>query len=129
MTKIDKKILESGQIFAPQFAENGLIPAIVTDAGDGHVLMLGYMNEAALQKTLSLGKVTFYSRSRQSLWTKGETSGHFLSVEEILVDCDQDALLIKSVAKGPTCHTNRRSCFYRRVEGDAALTFVENDDC
>ena len=96
----------------------GLIPVVVQDALSGKVLMLGYMNEEALAKTQESGRVTFFSRSRQRLWTKGESSGHFLHLVEMRIDCDQDALLVIARPDGPTCHTGVRSCFYRRVEGD-----------
>lgn len=90
---------------------DGLIPAIIQDAQTQQVLMLGYMNEEALEKTQKEGKVTFYSRSKQRLWTKGETSNHFLIVKEILEDCDKDTILIKATPQGPTCHTGTTSCF------------------
>jgi phosphoribosyl-ATP pyrophosphohydrolase/phosphoribosyl-AMP cyclohydrolase len=90
---------------------NGLIPAIIQDKITEKVLMLGYMNEQALEKTRSSKKVTFYSRSRQKLWTKGETSGNFLLVDEIHFDCDHDALLIKAKPTGPVCHTGKDTCF------------------
>ena len=89
----------------------GLVPAIVQDAFDGRVLMLGYMNPAALEKTLADGKVTFYSRSRECLWTKGETSGNFLVLKSIALDCDQDCLLVQAAPDGPTCHLGTDSCF------------------
>ncbi|NMB05269.1 MAG: bifunctional phosphoribosyl-AMP cyclohydrolase/phosphoribosyl-ATP diphosphatase HisIE [Bacteroidales bacterium] len=89
----------------------GLVPVIIQHAGTLQVLMLGYMNEEALEKTKSEGKVTFYSRSKQRLWTKGESSGNYLIVEEILTDCDDDTLLIKAYPVGPTCHTGSTSCF------------------
>ncbi len=89
----------------------GLIPAIVQDAGDGTILMLGYMNREALDRTLASGRVTFYSRSRNRLWEKGETSGHTLALRSITADCDGDALLVHAVPAGPTCHTGSRSCF------------------
>lgn len=96
--------------------QDGLIPAIVQDPRTGKVLMLGYMNAAAFEKTIQTGYVTFFSRSRQALWTKGETSGHRLSVREIRVDCDQDALLIEAELSGSgCCHQGYESCFYRRV--------------
>ncbi len=96
----------------PDFAKmKGMIPAIVQDAASGQVLMLGYMNEDALNKTRETGLVTFYSRSRQTLWTKGETSGHHLKLESIATDCDSDALLVTATAVGPTCHLGVRSCF------------------
>jgi phosphoribosyl-AMP cyclohydrolase / phosphoribosyl-ATP pyrophosphohydrolase len=90
---------------------NGLVPAIVQDARTNKVLMLGFMNEEAYQKTLLDKRVTFYSRSKQRLWTKGETSGNFLELVDILLDCDQDTLLIKAYPKGPACHTGADTCF------------------
>ncbi|MEN6588285.1 MAG: bifunctional phosphoribosyl-AMP cyclohydrolase/phosphoribosyl-ATP diphosphatase HisIE [Proteiniphilum sp.] len=89
----------------------GLVPVVIQHASTLQVLMLGYMNEEALEKTRAEGKVTFFSRSKQRLWTKGETSGNFLMVEEIQVDCDKDTLLIKAYPQGPTCHTGSTSCF------------------
>jgi phosphoribosyl-ATP pyrophosphohydrolase/phosphoribosyl-AMP cyclohydrolase len=89
----------------------GLVPAIVQDALTMQVLMLGYMNQEALDKTIAEGKVTFFSRSKQRLWTKGEESGHFLFVDEILTDCDNDTILVKAFPQGPTCHTGSYSCF------------------
>ncbi|MGM9960542.1 MAG: phosphoribosyl-AMP cyclohydrolase [Allobaculum sp.] len=96
----------------------GLIPAIVQDVHDGTVLMLAYMNEESLEKTLKTGKATFWSRSRNELWTKGETSGNYQLVKEIRKDCDEDTLLIKVESVGPACHTGNRSCFYRLLEED-----------
>ncbi|NGF57882.1 bifunctional phosphoribosyl-AMP cyclohydrolase/phosphoribosyl-ATP diphosphatase HisIE [Parapedobacter sp. SGR-10] len=90
---------------------DGLVPVIIQDAQTLEVLMLGYMNEAAWQKTQSEGKVTFYSRSKNRLWTKGEESGNFLHVESCHIDCDQDTILILARPEGPTCHTGSRSCF------------------
>lgn len=89
----------------------GLVPVIIQNSSTLQVLMLGYMNEEALKKTQTEGKVTFFSRSQNRLWTKGETSGNFLVVSEILEDCDHDTLLIKAVPQGPTCHTGSTSCF------------------
>lgn len=91
--------------------QNGLIPAIIQDAETLQVLMLGYMNSEALALTLESGRVTFFSRSKNRLWTKGESSGHFLSVVSIQTDCDSDSLLIMATPNGPTCHLNRQSCF------------------
>lgn len=100
--------------------QDGLIPAIIQDPRNGKVLMLGYMNDAAYQKTLETGYVTFFSRSRQKLWTKGEESGHRLAVREVRVDCDQDALLIEADLSGPgCCHEGYESCFYRKVTPQA----------
>lgn len=90
---------------------NGLIPAIVQDIEDNTILMLGYMNLESIRRTIASKKVTFWSRSRKTFWTKGETSGHFLHFEKLYTDCDSDALLIKAKPAGPTCHTNKRSCF------------------
>lgn len=91
--------------------QDGLVPAIVQDACNGRVLMLGYMNREALAATQSSSLVTFYSRSKQRLWTKGESSGHFLQVISIISDCDNDSLLIQALPQGPTCHLQRASCF------------------
>ena len=90
---------------------NGLLPAVIQDATTGKVLMLGYMNTEALEKTAKEGKVTFWSRSKERLWTKGETSNNFLLVEEIRIDCDQDTILVKATPEGPTCHTGADTCF------------------
>ncbi len=96
---------------------NGLVAAVVQDAASGRVLMVGYMNQAAFEKTVATGAVTFFSRSRNQLWTKGETSGNRLLVREISTDCDQDAVLIRAEALGPgVCHNGYQSCFYRRLE-------------
>ena len=98
---------------------DGLPPAVVQHARTGRVLMLGYMNETALRETLSGGRVVFYSRSRQSLWTKGETSGHFLDVVDVSTDCDSDALLVLADPLGPTCHKGTESCFADALPSDA----------
>lgn len=90
---------------------DGLVPAVVQHAQDGRVLMVGFMNEKALQQTQKSGQVTFFSRSKQRLWTKGETSGHYLTLEDIKVDCDEDTLLIKAMPNGPVCHTGNPTCF------------------
>ena len=110
---------------------DGLIPAIIQDAETYQVLMLGYMNEQALKKTLDEGKVTFYSRSKQRLWTKGETSGNYLNLVDIQQDCDDDTLLILADPAGPTCHTGHTSCFFQKefkpASGDLSfLTELEN---
>ena len=107
---------EQGARFAPKFDAAGLLTAVVTDAATGAVLVVAHMNREALDATLTSGQVHFWSRSRGQLWLKGETSGHFLDVVEVLVDCDQDALVIRARPAGPTCHTGAASCFYRRVE-------------
>jgi phosphoribosyl-AMP cyclohydrolase len=97
---------------------NGVLPAVIQDATSGRVLMVGFMNEEAFQRTVETGHVTFFSRSRNKLWTKGETSGHRLVVREIATDCDQDTLLVRVDALGPgVCHHGYQSCFYRRWAG------------
>ena len=101
-----------------KYNQDGLIPAIVTDAADGAVLMLGYMNAESLGITLEQKKVCFFSRSRQKLWLKGETSGNFLNVVSIKTDCDADTLLITAKPDGPTCHTGARSCFFEDIFED-----------
>ena len=98
-----------------KFKEMGLIPAVAQDAKTGEVLMLAYMNEEALNRTLSSGKVWFYSRSRKELWNKGATSGSILTVRSIYVDCDEDAIVVKVDAAGPVCHTGNRSCFFQEL--------------
>ena len=98
----------------PDF-DKGLIPVVLQDVRNKQVLMLGYMNETAYQKTLTEGIVTFYSRSKERLWTKGETSGHTQIVKHIHLDCDQDTLLIEVLPNGPTCHTGNQSCFNTSV--------------
>ena len=111
----DKKELEEGTAFTPKFDAHGLITAVVTDARDGMLLMVAHMNAEALALTLETGIAHYWSRSRKTLWKKGETSGNFQNVEEIRTDCDQDALWLKVNVAGDdlTCHTGRRSCFYR----------------
>lgn len=113
----DKASLEEGDIFSPRFDRDGLVTAIVTDAGDGTLLMVGHMNAEALRLTLETGIAHFWSRSRSTLWKKGETSGNMLHIAEIRTDCDQDAVWLKVRVSGheATCHTGRRSCFYRTV--------------
>jgi phosphoribosyl-AMP cyclohydrolase len=97
--------------------QSGLIPAIVQDAQTGRVLMLGYMNREAFDKTLATGHVTFFSRSRQKLWTKGESSGHYLNLKSMGTDCDGDALLVRAEPIGPgVCHNGYESCFYRTLQ-------------
>ena len=100
-----------------KYDEKGLIPAIVQDADTSEVLMMGYMNEEALKKTLSSEDVWFYSRSRQELWHKGETSGNYLKVREVWQDCDSDVILVKAKPMGPVCHTGNRTCFFQRLTG------------
>ena len=99
-----------------RYNQDGLIPAIVQDAGSGDVLMMAYMNRESLKRTLESGKTCFWSRSRQTFWTKGETSGNVQIVKEILYDCDEDTLLIKVEQKGTgACHTGNRTCFFRNI--------------
>lgn len=106
-------------VLAPKWpADGGLLPAIVQDALSHRVLMLGYMNTEALAATLASGRVTFFSRSRQRLWTKGESSGNFLNLVSVACDCDQDSLLVQALPQGPTCHLQRASCF-ADAPGDA----------
>ncbi|HVW54851.1 MAG TPA: phosphoribosyl-AMP cyclohydrolase [Rhizobiaceae bacterium] len=114
----DKKELEEGGLFTPRFGQNGLLTAVVTDARDGMLLMVAHMNAAALSLTLETGIAHYWSRSRGRLWKKGEVSGNFQRVVEIRTDCDQDALWLRVEVAGhdATCHTGRRSCFYRTVE-------------
>ena len=95
-----------------KFDDKGLIPVIVQDAADGTVLMLGYANKESLRLTLQRGEMVFFSRSRQELWHKGETSGNVLKVKSISKDCDNDTLLVQAEPAGPTCHTGNRSCFF-----------------
>ncbi len=103
----------------------GLIPCIVQDANTRMVLMLGYMNREALDKTLAEKRLTFFSRTKQRLWTKGETSGNYLNLVEVTTDCDQDTLLFKANPTGPTCHTGKDTCFSEKNE-DAGLAFLES---
>lgn len=114
----DKAKLEDAGDFTPRFDDRGLITAIVTDAHDGVLLMVAHMNAEALALTLETGTAHYFSRSRAKIWKKGETSGNLQTVVEIRTDCDQDALLLKVEVGGhaATCHTGRRSCFYRTVE-------------
>jgi len=111
-------IRETGATLDPKYDANGLITAVATHATTGEVLMLAHMNAEALAVTLETGKATFWSRSRGRLWTKGETSGHFLHVVEARIDCDQDEVWVIADAAGPACHTGERTCFFRRIEGD-----------
>ncbi|MDE3177278.1 MAG: phosphoribosyl-AMP cyclohydrolase [Pseudomonadota bacterium] len=118
--------IENGADFAPRFGADGLVTCVTVDAHDGAVLMLAHMNAEALEKTLETGIVHYWSRSRQALWRKGDTSGQTQKLVELKVDCDQDALLarVEVGGDGGACHTGRRSCFYRSVrlrEGQALL--------
>ena len=122
---------EEGLAFQPKFDASGLLTCVATDAVTGEVLMVAYMNDEALGKTIASGEAWYYSRSRNALWRKGETSGHTQRVVEMRLDCDQDAVWLRVEQKGATCHTGRRSCFYRKVDanegGDTQLSFVDAD--
>lgn len=115
---LDHDELEVGQTFAPRFDAKGLIVAIATEAGSNEVLMVAYMNEKALEQTLLTGDVHYFSRSRNALWKKGETSGEVQKLVEMRTDCDQDVILMKveQTGRGAACHTGHKSCFFRRVE-------------
>ena len=104
--------------FNPKFDAQGLLTGVVVDASDNRVLMVAFMDAEALDATRATGFAHFHSRSRGRLWKKGETSGHVLEVTEILVDCDQDALVLRCKPHGPACHTGAKSCFFRRLDGD-----------
>ena len=119
---------EEGLTFQPKFDASGLVTCVATDAASGDVLMVAHMNDEALRRTVETGDAWYFSRSRKALWRKGETSGHTQRVVEMRLDCDQDAVWIRVEQKGPACHTNRRSCFYRRIEASedgARLSFVD----
>ncbi len=115
---VDKRALEEGDDFAPRFDAAGLIVCVTVEAATGQVLMVAYMNQRALDKTIKTGEAHYWSRSRQSLWRKGETSGQTQRVVSLSVDCDQDAILIEVEpgGDGKACHTGRKSCFYRKLE-------------
>jgi len=108
-----------------KFDSSGLIPAVVQDAESKEVLMVAYMNAQAFRRTLETGLATYFSRSREQLWVKGETSGHVQKVKSVYVDCDADCILLEVEQVGPACHTNYRSCFYRRLQGDALVVVGE----
>jgi phosphoribosyl-AMP cyclohydrolase len=107
---------EEGLSFQPKFDASGLLTCVATDAATGELLMVAHMNEEALRRTIDTGQAWYFSRSRNALWRKGETSGHVQRVLEIRTDCDQDAVWIKVEQAGAACHTGRRSCFYRKIE-------------
>ncbi|MEM9704663.1 MAG: phosphoribosyl-AMP cyclohydrolase [Pseudomonadota bacterium] len=125
MASCGGKATDETDVFTPRFDASGLIVAVTTDAETGQILMVAYMNEEALKRTLETKDVWYWSRSRQKLWRKGETSGHTQKLREILVDCDQDALEVRVDQTGAACHTGRRSCFYRRADGRGKLVFVD----
>ena len=125
MGQTDKTEREQGAGFLPKFDDTGLITAVAVDSARGEVLMVAFMDAEALSKTRETGLAHFHSRSRGRLWLKGETSGHVLRVQEIRVDCDQDALVLLVEPAGPACHTGATSCFYRRLDGEA-LVLIED---
>lgn len=120
------KNIEEGLEFIPKFDENGLITAIAQDNQTGEILMVAYMNRQALDLTISTGYATYYSRSRQELWKKGQESGHVQKVEQVLVDCDQDCLVLKVTVDSGQCHVGYQSCFYRALDknSDNKLEFI-----
>lgn len=117
---------ETGTKLDVKFDTQGLVPAIVQDADTGEILMVGWMNEAALQQTLETRQATFFSRSRNKMWVKGESSGHIQQVIEARVDCDQDVVLLRCKSHGPCCHVGYKTCFYRAIDGDGSLKLVES---
>ena len=121
MSEDDQTDSEMGSAFLPKFDTNGLLTAIAVDAATSGVLMVAFMDAEALSKTRETGRAHFHSRSRGRLWMKGESSGHFLQVQEILVDCDQDALVLVVTPMGPACHTGATSCFYRKLDGESLI--------
>ncbi len=125
-----KNDVEEGAKFAPRFDSSGLVTAIVTDLNDGALLMVAHMNDEALRLTLETGIAHYWSRSRKELWKKGETSGNLQKIKEMRVDCDQDAIWLKVTVTGNnvSCHTGRRSCFYRTVEMQNGIASLKKDD-
>lgn len=124
MDGIDTEAREQGHEFMPRFDAQGLLCAVAVNAGSGEVLMVAWMDKEALQRTIETGLAHFHSRSRGTLWMKGESSGNVLKVRELRVDCDQDALVLIVEPAGPSCHTGARSCFYRRL-ADGKLVRVD----
>ncbi len=131
MSAADKRALEEGADFAPRFDANGLIVCVTVEAKTREVLMVAYMNQLALDKTIETGVAHYWSRSRRSLWRKGDTSGQVQTVVSLSVDCDQDAILLEVEAggDGKACHTGRKSCFYRKLEAgpQRRLVFAKAD--
>jgi phosphoribosyl-AMP cyclohydrolase len=124
----DTHDIEEGLAFRPKFDALGLVTCVATDVGTGDVLMVAHMNDEALRKTIASGEAWYFSRSRNALWRKGETSGHTQRVVEMRMDCDQDAVWIRVEQSGAACHTGRRSCFYRKIDssdGGTRLSFVD----
>ena len=129
-TSADTKDREEELAFQPKFDASGLLTCVATDVATGDVLMVAHMNDEALRKTIASGEAWYFSRSRNALWRKGESSGHTQRVVEMRMDCDQDAIWIRVEQTGAACHTGRRSCFYRKVdagENGARLSFVDAD--
>jgi phosphoribosyl-AMP cyclohydrolase len=121
---------EEGLVLKPRFDSSGLITCVATDAASGEVLMVAHMNDEALRRTIESGEAWYFSRSRNALWRKGETSGQTQRVVEMRLDCDQDAVWLRVEQQGAACHTGRRSCFYRKVtagEGGVQLSLVDAD--
>ena len=121
---------EEGLAFQPKFDAFGLVTCVATDAATGDVLMVAHMNDEALRRTIASGEAWYFSRSRNALWRKGETSGQIQRVVEMRMDCDQDAVWIKVEQTGAACHTGRHSCFYRKIDtasGGTRLSFVDAD--
>ncbi|MDL2352272.1 MAG: phosphoribosyl-AMP cyclohydrolase [Pseudomonadota bacterium] len=118
MSETEQHDAEQGTVFAPKFDSSGLLSAVAVDVETREVLMVAFMDSEALAKTRASGLAHFHSRSRGRLWLKGESSGNVMKVEEIRIDCDQDALVLLVRPAGPACHTGERSCFYRRLDGD-----------
>ncbi|MAK63096.1 MAG: phosphoribosyl-AMP cyclohydrolase [Ponticaulis sp.] len=124
----DKSEQDETRELRPKFDANGLIAAIAQDAETGEILMLAWMNAEALQKTIETQRATYWSRSRDKLWVKGETSGHYQDVTDLLVDCDQDAVVLKVRQTDAACHTGRRSCFYRVIGENGELSFENTSE-
>jgi len=123
-----KEDIEEGAEFIPKFDDNGLIPVVAQDSQSGQILMVAYMNRQALDLTIQTGYATYFSRSRQKLWKKGEQSGHVQKIEQILVDCDQDCLILQVIVDAGQCHVGYRSCFYRALKKkkDKKLEFISD---
>ena len=129
-TSADSNEREEGLAFQPKFDASGLLTCVASDVATGDVLMVAHMNDEALRKTIATGEAWYFSRSRNALWRKGETSGHTQRVVEMRTDCDQDAIWIRVEQQGAACHTGRQSCFYRKIgaiDGDTRLSFVDAD--
>ncbi len=129
-TTANNNEIEEGLTFQPKFDASGLVTCVATDAASGDVLMVAHMNDEALRRTIASGEAWYFSRSRNALWRKGETSGQTQRVVEMRLDCDQDAVWIRVEQRGAACHTGRHSCFYRKIEageGGARLSFVDAD--